>query len=96
MATKTKNESTAAEATVAEATVAETTAPETPKNDLVEVFVERGSALDEPNLVVGINGQNYVLPRGKSTLVPPHVAAEVNRSRKAQAIWDQHVEAMRK
>ena len=91
MATKTKNEST-----VAEATVAEATAPETPKNGLVEVYVERGSALDEPNLVVGINGQNYVLPRGKSTLVPPHVAAEVNRSRKAQAIWDRHVEAMRK
>lgn len=91
MATKTKNEST-----VAEATVAETTDPETPKNGLVEVYVERGSALDEPNLVVGINGQNYVLPRGKSTLVPPHVAAEVNRSRKAQAIWDRHVEAMRK
>ena len=91
MATKTKNEST-----VAEATVAETTAPEPPKNGLVEVYVERGSALDEPNLVVGINGQNYVLPRGKSTLVPPHVAAEVNRSRKAQAIWDRHVEAMRK
>ena len=54
------------------------------KNDTrVEVFIPKGYANDEPNLFVGVNGVNYLLPRGKTSLVPPAVAEEVKRAVRA-------------
>ena len=67
---------------------------ETPKDNRVEVFVPKGYANDEPNLFVSVNGVNYLLPKGKKSLVPAHVAAEIERSRKAQERLDQNVEKM--
>ena len=69
---------------------------ETPavKKELVEVFVMKGNANDEPNLFVGINGVNYLLPRGKTSSVPPAVAAEIIRSGKAQEVMDEHIDQM--
>lgn len=46
----------------------------------VEVFIPRGSDREDPNLFVGINGVNYLLPRGKKSRVPEAVAAEIKRS----------------
>ena len=46
----------------------------------VEIFIPRQSDREDPNLFVGINGVNYLLPKGKSSVVPPHVAAEYKRS----------------
>ncbi|MBQ7434462.1 MAG: hypothetical protein IJV51_01490 [Oscillospiraceae bacterium] len=46
----------------------------------VEVFIPRGSDREDPNLFVGINGVNYLLPRGKKSHVPEAVAAEIKRS----------------
>ena len=46
----------------------------------VEVFVPKGYVNEEPNLLVGVNGVNYLLPRGKTSLVPQCVADEVERS----------------
>lgn len=46
----------------------------------VEVFVPRGADREDPNLFVGINGVNYLLPRGKKSKVPAAVAAEISRS----------------
>lgn len=60
----------------------------------VEVFIERGYANDEPNLFVSVNGVNYLLPRGKKSLVPAHVAAEIERSKKAKEKLDENVEKM--
>ena len=45
-----------------------------------EIFIPRGSDRDDPNHFIGINGVNYLLPKGKSSVVPPHVAAEYKRS----------------
>ena len=45
----------------------------------VEVFIPRGSDREDPNLFVGINGVNYLLPRGKKSMVPAAVAAEIAR-----------------
>ena len=56
----------------------------TKANDRVEIFVPRVSGNTDPNLVIVINGKNYVLPRGKKSLVPKAVAAEYERSKNAQ------------
>ena len=65
------------------------------KNDTrVEVFIPKGYANDEPNLFVGVNGVNYLLPRGKTSLVPPEVAEEVKRAVRAQETMDEHIDEM--
>lgn len=50
----------------------------------VKVFVPRGSAKDDPNLFVSVNGINYLLPKGEETMVPESVAYELERSRAAE------------
>lgn len=67
---------------------------ETKKKDRVEVFIPRGNAGDDPNLFVSINGINYLLPRGKTSQVPPEVAAEIELSRQAQARLDARIDEM--
>ena len=69
-------------------------ATETPKDNREEIFVPKGYANDEPNLVIGINGVNYVLPRGKKSTVPDFVAAEFHRSQRAQDKLDETMEQM--
>ena len=60
----------------------------------VEVFVPRGYANEEPNLFVAVNGVNYLLPRGKSSLVPQAVAQELQRSFRAQERMDRTIDRM--
>ncbi len=69
-------------------------ATEEVKDNRVEVFVPKGYANDEPNLFVSVNGVNYLLPKGKKSLVPAHVAAEIERSKKAQERLDENIEQM--
>ena len=59
-----------------------------------KIFIPKGYANDEPNEHVGINGVNYVLPKGKESEVPKFVADELRRSWKAQQAMDQHIDAM--
>lgn len=55
----------------------------------VEVMIPRDAANKESNFFVGVNGVNYVLPRGKKSKVPDFVAAEIERSQAAQeAMFD--------
>ena len=55
----------------------------------VEVFVPRGSDREDPNLFVGINGVNYLIPKGKKSEVPKEVAEELERSNMAtQQFYD--------
>ena len=67
---------------------------ENKKSDLVEIFVPKGYANDEPNFHIGVNGVNYLLPRGKTSKVPKHIAEEFYRSQKAQEALDKHVDEM--
>ena len=46
----------------------------------IEVFIPRGGDRADPNFFVGINGVNYLLPRGKKSKVPAAVAAEIERA----------------
>ena len=60
----------------------------------VEVYIPRGNANDEPNLFVSINGVNYLLPKGKTSKVPPCVAYEIARAQKAQEALDAKIDEM--
>lgn len=75
----------------------ENTAPVTVENDpnrLVEIYIPRGQANDEPNLLVGFNGKNWLLPKGKTSTVPAYIADEIRRSWRAQERWDNRSQAM--
>lgn len=52
---------------------------------MVEITVPRGNSKADPNLLISVNGVNYLIPRGKTVSVPAHVAYEYNRSLRAQA-----------
>ena len=68
---------------------------ENTKNDeRVEVFVPKGLANDDPNLYVSINGENYLLPRGQTSLVPPYVKAAIERSYGAQEHQEKQANAL--
>ena len=64
--------------------------------DREEIFIERAAANEEPNLFVSVNGYNCLLPKGKTSLVPRSVAAEIRRSRKAQQRLDKTVDALKR
>ena len=57
----------------------------------VEVFVPKGYVNEEPNLFVSVGGVNYLLPRRRTSLGPPAVAYELERSRKAQEDLDRKI-----
>lgn len=61
----------------------------------VTIHIPRGGDREDPNLFVGINGVNYLLPRGKKSEVPKEVAAEVERSLKAKDLYYETVETKR-
>lgn len=67
---------------------------ETPKENRVELFVPKGYANDEPNHLVSVNGVNYLLPKGKKSMVPDFVAEEYHRAERAQAKLDEKIEQM--
>ena len=64
------------------------------KENRVEVFVPKVYANDDPNFFVSVNGVNYLLPRGKKSLVPDFVAAEVERAKRAAEKQDEKMEQM--
>ena len=59
-----------------------------------EIFIPKGQANDDPNYFVSINGVNYLLPRGKTSKVPPEVAYEIRRSMRAQEKMDERIDEM--
>lgn len=65
-----------------------------PADERVEIFVPKGYANDEPNLMIAVNGVNYLLPKGKTSKVPKHIAEEFYRAQKAQEALDKRVDEM--
>lgn len=62
---------------------------ETVKDDgRVDLFIPRGNANDDPNVFIGFNGKNYLLPRGKTSRVPKYIKDEWERSQRAQERYD--------
>ena len=54
----------------------------------VEVSIPRGGEREDPNYYVAINGVSYLLPRGRKSMVPPEVAAEIARAERARDALD--------
>ena len=52
--------------------------------ELVPLLVERDPTDENTNMVIGINGKNYVMPRGKVSDVPRCVYDEYQRAKAAQ------------
>ena len=98
MATKKNNEQAAVEEVKTETATPEVgevkTETAAPVDDKVEIFVPRGYANDEPNLLISVNGVNYLLPKGKTSKVPKHIADEFHRSQKAQTKLDERIDQM--
>ena len=65
-----------------------------PKEERVEVFIPKGIANDDPNLYVSVNGENFLLPKGQVSLVPPHIKAAIERSYGAQAFQEKRSNAL--
>lgn len=65
------------------------------QEERVEIYIERAQGNDEPNLFVSVNGYNCLLPKGKTSLVPKSVAAEINRARRAQQRLDATIDALK-
>ena len=91
-----KAELEALKAQAAENTVAKTEpdAPAVPDDERVDIHVPKGYANDEPNLLISVNGVNYLLPKVKTSSVPKFIAEEFYRSQKAQEALDKRVDTM--
>ena len=61
----------------------------------VEVFIPRGSDREDPNYFVAVNGVNYLLPKGKKSMVPDFVAREIARADKAAEIFYENMDGMK-
>lgn len=66
----------------------------TKKDDRVEVFVPKGATNDDPNLYVSINGENFLIPKGEVSLVPPYIKEAIERSQRAQAFQEKRSNAL--
>lgn len=64
------------------------------KSDKVKIRIPKLSQKEEPNLFVGINGVNYLIPRGKEVEVPQFVADEIERSNAAREKFFESVETL--
>ena len=66
----------------------------TKKNETVSLLIPRVPGDDSPNFFVGINGKNYLIPKGKTVEVPKEVAEEYHRAMRAHGFSLDHVEKM--
>lgn len=55
----------------------------------VTVNLPRARGSEPKELFVGINGVNYLVPKGKPVEVPDFVAAEIERAEKAGQFMDE-------
>lgn len=64
------------------------------KEERVEVYIPRGSSNEDPNYFVSVNGVNYLLPKGKKSMVPKVIADEIERAKRAQERLDERMDQM--
>ena len=63
------------------------------KEGYVDLTIPRGNQSDEKYVLIGLNGKLYKLPKGKTSSVPKAVKDEYERSQRAQARFDETVDA---
>ena len=62
------------------------------KNVRIRLF--KDNSRYKGDLFVSVNGVNYLLPKGKSSLVPKSVAEEIRRSQRAEEKQDEKIDAL--
>lgn len=74
----------------------ETNAHETVKEDdgKVELYIPRTSQRGEQQVMIGINGKNWIIPKGQRVRVPPFVKEEYERSVAAADVMYQRREEL--
>lgn len=60
----------------------------------VDLFIPKGYVNEEENFFISVNGKNYLLPRGKTSKVPPCVKEEYDRAMRAQEALDRKSEEL--
>ena len=78
------------------ATTTNKEATTTNKEEYVDLFVPKGYANDDPNEFVSVGGMNYLLPKGKTSKVPPCVKKQYEKSLRAQQRQDENAEKLAK
>ena len=63
-------------------------ANETKKPKTVDLVIPRGPAFEDPNVIISVNGKNWVLPKGKTSKVPVCVKYEYDRAMRAKEALD--------
>ena len=61
----------------------------------VELFIPRDPSDENQNLFIGINGVNYILPKGQTSKVPKFVADDYYRSKEAEATQAANIDKMK-
>ena len=65
-----------------------------PNIERVELFVPKGFMDSSPNYLIAVNGKNYVIPKGKTVMVPKFVKAEYDRACAAMDMQDERREEL--
>ena len=60
-----------------------------------EIFIPRSGDANDAGLYVSVNGEAFLLPRGKSSRVPAYIAAEIRRSELAREQQEKTAKSMR-
>ena len=60
-----------------------------------EIFIPRSGDVNDAGLYVCVNGEAFLLPRGKTSRVPAHIAAEIQRSETARERQEKAAKALR-
>lgn len=60
-----------------------------------EIFIPRSGDANDAGLYVCVNGEAFLLPRGKSSRVPAYIAAEIRRSELAREQQEKTAKSMR-
>ena len=61
----------------------------------VELCIPRDPSDENQNLFIGINGVNYILPKGQTSKVPKFVADEYHRSKDAEAAQAANIDKLK-
>jgi hypothetical protein len=62
----------------------------------VKITLPKARGSEPKELLVGINGVNYLIPKGKQVEVPDFVAEEVKRAQAAEDFMDEQKDEMLK
>ncbi len=66
-----------------------------PDEELVDLFVDRDPSDENQNLLISVNGKNFLMPRGEVSRVPKYIRDEYERSKRAQYKADKTIADMK-